>query len=109
MLETTWERAGTVDFPILWYLCYDTTLAVLETRRKPKTAERRTDATLFDDIAEAANADDVVATDRRLYYRMRLPYSEGALLRREVRGDALPARWRAQVFEITDTEFKKAG
>lgn len=90
-MKHDWEQAEADKFPILWYLCYDSSLAVLETRRKPKMVEKRSNVIMFDDVDELTNSDDVVATDKRVYYRMRLPYTERMLVNRLFRGDNLQA------------------
>ena len=54
-----WERATPEQWPILFYLCYDSSLAATDSKGR-LTGERR-------------------------YYRMRLPYTEAMLKRREER------------------------
>jgi hypothetical protein len=67
MIETVWERAETAKFPILWYRCYDSSLAVFNSA---KTSEK--------------------ASGERRYYYMRLPYTAQALMNRAANGGNLP-------------------
>lgn len=88
-LQTTWERAEAADFPIIWYLCYDSSLAVFKTRKSQRSA-KSSDAMMFDDVATANSDDDVIASNERMPYRMRLPYTTVMLERRKANGGALP-------------------
>ena len=99
-MNTTWERVEGVKSGFVAYLCYGSTLPVLETRRKPKTAEIVGNI-MFDAIDETVNADDVIESERRIAYTVRLPYTEDMLTRRQERGETVPKWWRSvQVFDV---------
>lgn len=80
-LVTEWEQAAESEFPILWYLCYDSSLPVFKTRQKATKAQ-------IDDMFSELEADIVegeVPTGERVYFRMRLPYTEVMIERRRDR------------------------
>lgn len=93
MLQTTWERAEPHEDAFVAWLCYDTTLPVFETRRKSRTAEKVTDKMMFE-IGEIEAGDDVIETEKRVPYRMRLPYTAPMLTRRAERGADVPVWWK---------------
>lgn len=65
-----WEQTAPGEWPIVYWLCYDSSLAVFKTRHK--VSKKQDD--MFGDI-EAENADSEIATGERRYFRMRLPYT----------------------------------
>lgn len=86
-LLTKWEPATSEDYPIVAYLCYDTTLTVFKTYKKTETVV----LPLFEFAGIVLEMDDpseLVVIDGKQPYRMRLPYTEVMLeRRREYRGE----------------------
>jgi hypothetical protein len=101
MIETTWERATPQEKPFYAWLCYGSSLAYFESRKSQPDAKATSD--MFGEVIAASASDDVVATGRR-DYRMRLPFTEAALQRRQEYGHAVPSWWQAQVFDIVQPE-----
>lgn len=67
----TWEQAAPSDWPIVWYQCYDSSLAIFKTRQK---AVKQKDTDMLSGLDDVVSAEDVPTGERR-YYRMRLPYT----------------------------------
>lgn len=79
MIETTWERAEAAEFPILWYRCYGSSLAVCKTYKKAETVN----LPLFEFVGITLEMDDpkeLVVIDGRQVYRMRFPTPRRLLL-----------------------------
>lgn len=78
MIETSWERATPEQYPIVAYLCYDSSLAVFKTRHSSGKAKK---VDMFGDVDPDVKEDETPTGERRYYY-MRLPYTLEALKRR---------------------------
>jgi hypothetical protein len=81
MIETTWEQATPEQYPIVAFLCYDSSLAVFKTSH----ASRKTEVNdMFSDL-DPEVVEGEVPTGERREYRMRLPYTQVMLERRKER------------------------
>jgi len=78
---TEWEQAAPDEWPVTFYLCYDSSLATYKTRHK---AVKQQNNDMFSELATDTTDTDV-PTGERAYYRMRLPYTDVMLERRRER------------------------
>lgn len=93
-MKTWWEQSA--NGAISAYLCYGSSLPVLEARKKAAKVENAAHPHMFSDIPETVNADDVLETDRRVAYVMRLPYTDVMITRWQER----QARLQVQFYDI---------
>lgn len=70
-MNVEWEQAAPDEWPIVYYRCYDSSLALFKTRQK---VSKKQNDDMFGEV-EPENADGEIATGERRDYRMRLPYT----------------------------------
>jgi len=94
---SVWEQAVPEDYPVVAYLVIHSSLPIFKraNRHKIDEPEAPHTAEMFEDVQAAAQDEAAVATDKRVDYELRLPYTEKMLQRRWESGTDVP-KWFEQ-------------